>query len=330
MRAIQCTGYGPPERLELRQVPRPLPKPGQLLVRVHAATVTQGDCEVRASRFADWVWLPARLAIGILRPRQPVLGMEIAGVVEAIGGDASRFEVGDRIFGSTGFGMGAHADYAVVSEKAAVTHIPAALSYAEAAGIPTGGLNGLHFVRACGLRRGESVLINGAGGSIGMFTIQLAKAAGAEITGVDRASKREMMRELGADHVIDYRQTDFWSHDRKYDVVIDVVGTSPFAPTVATLKDGGRYVLGNPRSGQMLRAIVENRRGRVKVLFGLAGEEVADLDQLKQQVADGVLQTVIDRSLPLEATAEAHRYVESGEKSGIVVIDVSGEAMSRP
>lgn len=329
MRAIHCTRYGPPEVLELREVPKPEPKPGEVLIRVHAASVTLGDCEIRAFKMVSWVWLPARLAFGVIRPRQPVLGMEVAGEVVATGEGASRFKVGDRIFGSSGFGMGAYADFKVLKEDGGVTRIPPALSYAEAAGIPTGGLNGLHFVRRSAPQPGEKVLINGAGGSIGMFATQLAKAAGAEVTAVDRASKHAMLRDLGADQVIDFETTDYWTTGAHYDVIIDVVGLSPLVPSLAALNDGGRYVLGNPHTRQMLRGALENRRGRVKVFFDLAGEPVEDLDFLSQQIASGALRMVIDRTFPLEQIVEAHRYVESGAKIGVVVIDVSGEAASR-
>lgn len=328
-RAVFCTRYGPPEVLELRDVSRPDPRAGEVLIRVHAATVTLGDCEVRAFKMVSWVWVPARLAIGITRPRQPVLGMEVAGEVVAVGEGVSRFRVGDRVFGSTGFGMGAYADFVRVPETQSLTTIPPELSYAQAAGIPTGGLNGLHFVRKSDPQPGESVLINGAGGSIGMFATQLAKAAGAEVTAVDRASKHEMLRDLGADHVVDYEFTDFWTTGKRYDVIIDVVGLSPFGPSVAALNDGGRYFLGNPHTRQMLRGVIENRRGRVRVLFQIAGEPVEDLDYLKQKIADGALEVVIDRTFPLEDIVAAHRYVESGAKTGIVVIDVSGAAASR-
>ena len=149
MRTVHCTRYGPPDVLTLREAPKPIPKPGQVLIRIHAAGVTLGDCEIRAFKMVSWVWVPARIAIGITKPRQPVLGMEVAGVVESVGEGVTRFKPGDRVFGPTGFGMGAYADYAVVPEAGSLTTIPPQLSYAEAAGIPTGGLNGLHFVRKC-------------------------------------------------------------------------------------------------------------------------------------------------------------------------------------
>jgi NADPH:quinone reductase-like Zn-dependent oxidoreductase len=328
MKAVHCTGYGPPEVLQLRDVPDPKPRAGEILIRTVAATVTMGDCEVRAFRMAGWIWVLARLAIGITKPRQPILGMEIAGEVVATGAGVSRFSVGDRVFGSSGFGMGAYAEYKAIRETACISAIPDGVSYAQAAGIPTGGLNGLHFVRECRLQPGEKVLVNGAGGSIGQFVVQLAKLAGAEVTAVDRKEKADLLRAFGADHVIAFEDQEFWAGDQSYDAIIDVVGTSPFRPTVRVLNDGGRYVLGNPRLGQMLRAARENRKGRVKVVFKLAGEEVADLDYLKQSVADGTVSVAIDRNWPLAEVAEAHRYVESGGKRGVVIIDVraSGNA----
>ena len=328
MRAICCTAYGGPEVLELKEVARPSPRKGQFLVRVRAATVTLGDCEVRGFRLPGWIWLPARLAIGIIRPRQPVLGMEIAGEVVQLGEGTTRFAIGDRVFGSTAFGMGAYADYTVVSSTAAVTTIPPTVSFAEAAGIPTGGLNGLHFVRKSDPKPGERVLINGAGGSIGTFALQLAKQAGAVVTGVDRSDKHAMLAELGADHVIDFQATNFWEQGERYDVVIDVVGTSPFRETVAIIADGGRYFLGNPRLGQVLGGMLENMRGRIKVMAQLAGEALEDLDFLKHRVAERSLKVVIDRLVPLEEVPQAHAYVESGAKKGVLVIEVSREEPS--
>lgn len=329
MRAVHATAYGPPEVLHLREVPRPEPRPDQVLLRVHAATVTLGDCEVRAFKMVDWVWLPARLAMGVLRPRNPVLGMELAGEVAAVGEGVTGFAVGDRVFGGTGFAFGAWADYALLPATAALAPIPPQLSYAQAAGIPTGGLNGLHFVRQCAIRAGERVLVNGAGGSIGMFATQLAVAAGAEVTVVDRSEKHAMLRRLGAVHAIDYRQTDFWTAPERYDVVIDVVGNTPFAPTAAVLADGGRYMQGNPRLGQMLAAVLENHRGRIRASFNLAGESRDDLAFLAGEVAAGRLQVEIDRTCRLEEIREINRYVESGAKTGVLIIDVSGKATSR-
>jgi NADPH:quinone reductase-like Zn-dependent oxidoreductase len=323
MKAIVCDRYGPPDVLRLADVTKPQPKDNQVLIKVHAATVTQGDCEVRAFRLAGWIWVPARIAIGITRPRQPILGMEVAGEVEAVGRSVTEFAVGDRVFASTGFGMGAYAEYACVPGGGPIARIPDGVSYAEAAGIPTGGLNGLHFVRRCKVQPGEAVLINGAGGAIGSFAVQFAKQAGAEVTAVDRGDKLDMLRALGADHVIDYKQEDFTRNGKRYDVIIDVVGKSPFSRSVAALNEHGRYFLGNPRAWQMLRAVWTTRKDGKTVLFDFALESRDDLNQLMGMVAAGALKVVIDRTYPLEQTAEAHRYVEASNKKGIVVISVA-------
>ena len=322
MKAIVCPRYGPPEVLQLREVPKPKPKDDEILIKVRAATVTTGDCEIRSFRLAAWIWVPARIAFGITRPRQPILGAEAAGDVVARGGAVTNFAVGDRVFATTGFGLGAYAQYKCMRANASVTRIPDGVSHAEAAGIPTGGLNGLHFVRKCDVRPGEHVLINGAAGSIGMFAVQLAKHRGAEVTGVDRGDKLDMLRSIGADHVIDYQREDFTEGDTRYDVIIDVVGKSPFSGSVNALTEGGRYLLGNPRGWQMLRGVWTSRTGSKKVLFQLAGDGVDDLNALKEMVAAGTVKVVIDRTYPLEQIVEAHRYVEAGHKKGIVVIDI--------
>lgn len=323
MKAIICEGYGPPEVLRLAEVAKPIPKDNEVLIRVHAATVTAGDCELRAFRIAGWIWLPLRLLVGISKPRQPILGMEIAGEIEAVGSAVERFSAGDRVFGSTGMSMGgAYAQYTCLPGTGAITRIPDGLSYADAAGIPTGGLNGLHFIRKAKVGRGDRVLINGAAGSIGMFAVQIAKQMGAEVTAVDRTDKLEMLRGIGADHVVDYTEEDFTRSGDSYDVIVDVVGKSPFSRSVAALTENGRYVLGNPRLLPMLRGLWTSRTSSKKVLVEMAGENVDDLNHLAEQVSAGTLKVIIDRTYPLEQTAEAHRYVDAGHKQGVVVIEV--------
>ena len=323
MKAVVCDRYGPPEVLRLAEVAKPVPKDDEVLIKVHAATVTAGDCEVRAFKLPGWIWLPARVAFGITKPRQPILGAEVAGEVEARGAAVTNFVVGDRVFATTGFGLGAYAEYKCMRAGGAIVSIPPNVSYGEAAGIPTGGLNALHFVRKSAVKAGETVLINGAGGSIGTFAVQLAKRIGAEVTAVDRADKLEMLRSIGADHVIDYQREDFTSRGARYDVIIDVVGKSPFAASVAALTESGRYFLGNPRAGQMLRGLWTSRRGRKKVFFQLAGESRDDLAHLAELVSTGAIKVVIDRTFPLDQMVEAHRYVEAGYKKGVVVIAVA-------
>lgn len=326
MKAVVCERYGPPDVLKYVDVPEPEPKPDQILVKIRAATVTLGDCEVRSFKVAGWVWLPLRIALGIIRPRQPILGTEMAGDVVAVGADVENFAVGDRVFGSTSFAMGTYAQFKAVSSTAPITKIPDGVDYATVAGIPTGGLNGLHFVRKCAVKAGETVLINGAGGSIGTFAVQLAKLRGAVVTAVDRGDKRDMLEALGADRVIDYTREDYTRSGKRYDVVIDVVGKAPFGRTLAVLNSGGRFFLGNPRAWQMIRALIANRGGDKKVLFALAGEPIEDLDHLKGLVASGEIKVAIDRHFALDEIVAAHRYVEAGHKKGIVVIDIPQDA----
>ncbi|MCD7059942.1 NAD(P)-dependent alcohol dehydrogenase [Pelagibacterium xiamenense] len=325
MKAVVCERYGPPEVLKYTDVPEPTPKDDEILVKMRAASVTLGDCEVRASRVAGWVIVPLRLALGVMKPRQPILGTEMAGDVVAVGANVRNFAVGDRIFGSTSFGMGAYAQFKAVSKSAPITGIPEGVDYATVVGIPTGGLNGLHFVRKCEVKPGESVLINGAGGSIGSFAVQLAKQRGAEVTAVDRGDKLEMLKGLGADHVIDYQTEDFTASGKHYDVIIDVVGKIRFGPTFEALNEGGRLFLGNPYVPHMIQALTAKRHPNKKVLFQLAGESIDDLDYLKALVASGAIKMSIDRHFPLSDIAAAHRYVEAGHKKGIVVIDIPQE-----
>lgn len=322
MKAVLCERYGPPEVLRVAEVPKPAPASDEVLIKVRAASVTLGDCELRAFRFPAWIWLPLRLFMGVTRPRQPILGMEVAGVVEAIGGAVTKFAAGDAVFGSTSFAMGAYAEYKALKQSAPIVKIPPRLTYAQAAGIPTGGLNGLHFVRQAAVRPGERVLINGAGGSIGTFAVQIAKLHGAEVTAVDRGDKLDMLRGIGADHVIDYTAADFTRNGETYDVIIDVVGESHFGRSMRALSPNGRYVLGNPTGLSMIRGAFASRMGPRKVLFSMARESTIDLGYLADMVAAHTLTVVADRTYPLEGTPDAHRYVEAGNKKGIVVIDV--------
>ncbi|HEV7275188.1 MAG TPA: NAD(P)-dependent alcohol dehydrogenase [Devosiaceae bacterium] len=320
MRAVLCGRYGPPEVLECRRIAKPVPKDKEILIRVRAATVTAGDCELRGFKFPAWLWLPIRLAFGVTRPRQPVLGLEVSGDIVSVGSRVQKFSAGDRVFGSTSFRLGAHADYVCLPATAPLAKIPAGLDHAQAAGIPTGGLNGLHFVRKAGIRAGERVLVNGAGGSIGMFTVQLAKLAGAEVTGVDRGDKLAMLRAIGADYVIDYQRQDFAAQGERYDVIIDLVGTRSLDAEVGALTAQGRLFLGNPRLLQMLRGAWISRRNGKRVLSSMAGERVEDLEYIADLVAAGTIEVVIDRTYPLKQMVAAHHYVEAGHKKGVVGI----------
>ena len=252
MKAIVCTAYGGPDVLKLEEVEKPRPKAGEVLVRVHATTASRADCEIRRFEFPAWVWLPVRLAFGVFKPRVRILGQEFAGEVEALGDGATSFAPGDRVYGTTGIGLGAYAEYVRVGGRRAgsvVAPMPAAMSYAEAAAVPYGAMEALRFLRKAGIGAGQRVLIIGAGGSFGTYAVQLAKHAGAEVVAVDSAGKLEMLREIGADQVIDYTEGDFTDGAGDFDIVFDVVGRAPFGRVVRLLRPGGRYVVANAAHG---------------------------------------------------------------------------------
>jgi NADPH:quinone reductase-like Zn-dependent oxidoreductase len=320
MRAAVYHAYGPPDVIRIEEIEKPTPKDHQVLVRVRASTVGTWDCEARSFSFPLWFWLPLRIAMGIRKPRWPVLGQELAGEVEAVGKNVTRFAPGDRVFASVGLGFGAHAEYACLSSRRAITHMPRNLSFAEAASLPTGGDNALHFLRLAEVQPGERVLVNGAGGNIGVLAVQIAKHFGAEVTAVDSAEKLGMLREIGADHVIDYVVEDYTRAGKTYDVVFDLVQMSSYSGAIAALNPKGRYIVANPLFASLLRARWTNRVGDKKVLTQFAVSEPRDLVILKELAEAGAIRAVIDREYPLEWAAEAHAYVDSGRRKGTVVL----------
>ena len=322
MKAIVYREYGSPGVLKLEDIPKPTPKANQVLIKVHAATVGTWDCESRSFAFPLWFWLPLRIAMGIRTPRWPVLGQELAGEIEAVGKGVERFKKGDQVFASTGIGFGAHAEYICLSSDGAIAIKPANMSYEEAAGIPTGGDNALHFLRKANVQSGESVLVNGAGGNIGVIAVQLARHYGAEVTAIDSSEKLEMLRAIGAEHVIDYTKEDFTGSGKTYDVIFDVVHNSSFSGCVRSLKPNGRYLLANPRLFPMLRALWTSWTSDKKVMFAFAGSKPQDLIALKELAEAGKIRAVIDKRYPLEQAAEAHAYVETGRRKGTVVLSL--------
>ncbi|MEA4909394.1 MAG: NAD(P)-dependent alcohol dehydrogenase [Anaerolineaceae bacterium] len=329
MKAIVCTRYGPPDVLRLGEVEKPVPGANEVLIRIHATTVTAGDCEMRALKFPLWLSIPMRFYNGLVRPsRIKIIGQELAGEVAAVGKNVTAFRPGAAVFGTTGFNMGAYAEYITLPEKGgemdgALAHKPVSLTYAEAAAAPLGGLEALHFLRLADLHNGEKILIIGAGGSIGTMAVQLARYFGAVVTGVDRGEKMDLLGAIGAERAIDFTREDFSREGEQYDVVFDVVGKASFARCMRSLKPGGRYVLANPSLADMLRGAWASRTGDKKVIFGAAKQRAEDLVLIKELIEGGKLKPVVDRSYPLEQAVEAHRYVESGNKKGNVVIAVA-------
>ncbi len=325
VKAIVWTRYGPPDGLQLAEVARPTPKDNEVLVRVHATTVTAGDCELRSLKFSIWLRVFFRIYLGLTKPRRKILGQELAGDVEEVGKDVKRFKKGDQVFGTTGFGFGAYAEFDCVpveSQTAVLAIKPANMTYEEAAAVPMGGLEALRFLRRGNLQRGQRILINGAGGSIGTVAGQLAKYFGAEVTVVDSTEKLDMLRSIGADRVIDYTREEFTESDETYDAILDVVGKGSIPHCLRVLKSGGRYLVANPRLSSILRGLTSSKRGDKKVIFRAPNPTTEDLLFLKELIEAGRIRSVIDRRYPLEQVPEAHRYVESGHARGKVIIVV--------
>lgn len=328
MRAVVWTAYGPPDVLQLQEIPKPIPKDGEVLIRVHATTVTAGDCELRSLNLPLMLSLPMRAYAGIQKPkRKKILGQEFAGTIEAVGKDVRRFDVGDEVFGMPGFGSGGYAEYLCLPEhpkemEGVLTTKPSDISFQEAAAIPLGGLESLHYLRKANIQPGHKVLVIGAGGSIGTFAVQLAKHFGAEVTAVDSTDKLEMLRSIGADHVIDYTREDFDTGGVVYDTVFDVVGKTSLARGMKVLNDAGTYLMANPRVSKMIRGRVASRGTSKTIVSGNVRYGSEQLDDLKGFVEAGDVRIVIDRTYNLEETTEAHRYVETGRKAGNVIIIV--------
>jgi len=328
MKAIVWTKYGSPDGLQLEDVPKPIPGNDEILVKVHATTVTAGDSEILRLKLPMMLSFPMRLYVGLLKPKRiTILGQELAGEVESVGKNVNSFKEGDHIFGTTGFGFGAYAEYiclhAAPNEmQGALASKPKNISYAEAAVVPTAGFEALHFMREANVARGQKVLIFGAGGSIGTFSVQLAKHFGAEVTGVDSAGKLDMLKSIDADYVIDYSKEDFTKNGVTYDVIIDVVGKKSFSRRLKSLKPNGHYFLANAGLSHIIIGKMTSLTSNKKVDLGSAKQKREDLIFLKGLIETGQLKPIIDRCYPLGQVADAHKYVETGSKKGNVCITV--------
>jgi NADPH:quinone reductase-like Zn-dependent oxidoreductase len=320
MKAIVCRKYGSPEVLEFREVEKPVPKDGEILVKVGATSVTVADCRVRSFRVPPSFWLPARLALGLTRPRRPILGVELAGTVESVGRDVKRFQVGDKVFAATLSGFGAYAEYKCLREDGPVCLMPSNVGFTEAAALPVGARTAMHYLKKAGVGNGSKVLVYGASGSVGSYAVQLAAHIGAEVTGVCSTANLEMVKALGAAAVIDYTREDFSTRGGSYDVVFEAVDKSGFAACMRALKPDGIYVnITTPLPGPaMIWTKLTTRR---KLILGENSSETAeDLMEIKNLVEAGKLKAVLDRCYPFDMMIEAHRYVDQGHKKGNVAI----------
>ena len=322
MKAIVCQQYGSPDVLQLKEVNTPRPRSDELLIKIRATTVTSADCRVRALRVPLGFGLVSRMVFGFSGPRQLVLGTEFAGEVAEVGKRVGRFKVGDQVFGMTGARMGCHAQYTCLHERSPLALKPPNLTCEEVSALSFGGTTALDFFRRGQLRKGDRILINGASGSVGTAAVQLAHHFGAEVTGVCSAANADMVRSLGAKHVIDYTQEDFTHSGKTYDLILDAVGTAPHARSKAALSKHGRLLLLVADLPAMLCIPWVSLTSHHKLIAGPASERVEDLRLLAELVEAGQFQPVVDRVYPFEQTAQAHRYVDTGRKKGNVAISV--------
>jgi NADPH:quinone reductase-like Zn-dependent oxidoreductase len=329
MKAIVWTKYGPPDVLQLKEVDKPSPKDNEVLVKIYATTVTAGDCELRSLNLPFYISFPMRMWIGFNKPKENTIpGTELAGEIEAVGAGVKLFKPGDQVYGSAGMGFGANAEYICLPEQpgemeGGVAIKPANMTFEQAAAVPFGGRDALHFLRKGNIQDGQKILINGAGGSIGTFAVQLAKHFGAEVTAVDNTEKLDMLRSIGADQVVDYTKEDFTKRGEVYDVIFDVVGTVSFSQSAGSITKNGTYLLANPVKGQLVRGPLTRMTSSNKVIMETASGTPEDLDLLRELIEEGKLKAVIDRVYSLDQIVEAHRYVETGQKIGNLVIKVA-------
>ena len=323
MKSIVYEKYGPPEVLQVKTVEKPMLDEDQILIKIIAAEVTKADCEMRSLDFqVKWLRLPMRLALGITRPREKILGGYFSGIVESVGKKVTTFKKGDEVFGSAGLRLGAHAEYLCLPAASTIVSKPHQTSFEAAAAVPLGGLNAIHFLQSATIQKGETVLVNGAGGSIGMYGIQIAKALGAEVTAVDSAYKKKMLCGIGADHFIDYAKADFTKRGRTYDVIFNMVAKCSYTGCIRSLKPKGRYLMANPRLSDMRRALMTSIFTDKKAIFAFAGETKKELITIKQMIENGRIKPVVDTVYSMDQAADAHRRVETEKRLGAVILSM--------
>lgn len=329
MRVAYVARYGPPEVVELREVPAPEPKSGEIRVRVLATAVTAADWRVRSGALPRGFSALRGPALGFRGPRKAVLGTDAAGLVDAVGAGVTRFNIGDPVLAFPGIAMGAHADFLVLPANGRVVLKPPNLTFEEAVSLPFGAMTALDFLRRGQLRAGERVLVNGASGNVGTACVQIAKHRNAHVTGVCSAANAALVRSLGADEVIDYATTDFAAGSGPYDIVVDTVGNAPYSRVVPVLARGGRLlaVLADLRA--MLSAAFVGRARNHRVIAGPAAERIEDLAHLAQLAVSQALKPVIDQRFTFERIVDAYRLVDAGRKRGSVVVALDPRAAER-
>lgn len=323
MKAIVWTKYGSPDGLQLREVAKPVPKENEILIKVQATTVSMGDCELRSLKFPWYFRIPFRLFFGLRKPKNVILGQDLAGEVESIGKNVSTFKEGDQVVALLGFRFGAYAEYKSISETRDIVLKPSTMTFEEASTIPTWAATALHFLKKSLIQKDQKVLINGACGGIGVFAVQLAKCYGAEVTAVDSTEKLDVLTSLGANFVIDYTKEDFTRNGLQYDVIFDVVGKCSYSRSLKSVKPHGYLLLGNPKFSQILRGKWSSIISGKKVIANQPNDFKKYILEIKDLIEEGKIKSIIDRTYLLEQIPDAHRYVESGKKIGHVVIKIN-------
>ena len=320
MRAATYQRYGPPDVVQISEIAKPVPKNNEVLIRVYASTVTSADWRVRSLNMPAGFGFLGRLVLGLSKPRQPILGTEIAGVIEAVGKDVTKFKTGDEVFAFPGARMGSHVEYKTMPENGPIALKPANLTFEEAAALSFGGSTALEFFKKGKIKSGDRVLVNGASGGVGTAAVQIAKHFGAHVTGVTSTANLELARSIGANAVIDYTKEDFTKNGETWDIIVDTVGTAPFSRSEGSLKEGGRLLVVLGGLSDLLRAPLAAMKGSRRVIAGPVAEPPENLRLLADLAAAGQFRPVIDQSFPFDRIVEAHRLVDSGRKRGNVVV----------
>ena len=324
MRAAICTRYGPPSVVEIREVPNPTPKADEVLIRIHATCVNSGDARIRALNVPTGMGPMVRIGFGFTKPRQPILGTDLAGVIEMVGRDVTGFQPGDEVFGSLGLSTGTHAEYVTLPANGAVVPKPAGLTMEESAALIFGGTTALHFLEGdTPLGAGSRILINGASGTVGCASVQLAKALGAHVTAVCSGRNIDLMTSLGADRIIDYNAEDFTSGADRYDIIMDCVGNAPWKRARPRLTERGRLLAISSGLSEMVMAPFVSQKNGQRLVVGVASGNASDLRRLVAMAESGQMKPVIDRTLPFESITEAYDHVDSGRKRGSVVLTLT-------
>ena len=327
MKAIVYTKYGPPEVLELKDIAKPIPQDNEVLIKIHATSVTMGDCELRSLNFSGMLKYLMRLGLGFRGPRKKcsIPGQELAGEIEAVGSEVNLFKEGDSVYASTGFHFGAYAEYKCLPEDAEIAIKPTNMTYEEAAVFPIGGMEAFHYIRKANIQKGQTILISGASGSIGTAAIQLAKYYGADVTAVGNPTSLEVMKSLGANYVVDYTKEDFTQSGETYDFIFDVIGKSSFTNCLSSLNEGGVFINANPKLTLINHQKKVSKGSGIKLIsrnMDKPNERIEQLNDLRDLIEAGKLKSVIDKTYSLKQIVEAHSYVEKGQKTGNVSISL--------